>query len=583
MKTLTGSITWKLTIWFLLLSVLPIAVMAIFVRQNVADTIEDLAADDTLSQVTLLANELSASVNEGEVQALLSDITNQSQSAFLIGENGVYVAHPNGDRVGRSVFNDFPAEVAEKLVSGEEGIVIEEGTGRLIGFSRVPTGFSRAVLVVDGSAVSVPVQKIERSAFFQLALSLALIAVAGGVAIWIFFRPIQRLSRAAEQIGAGNLEVELDSFEMEGELEILARSFNTMTSALKESYAGLEQRVADRTEELRESNQTLRTLIQAAPLPILAIDRDANIRMWNPAAERIFGWTEQEVLGHPLPILFPEGEEEQARAGLERVMGGEALAGLEVRRQKKDGSPVDVGIWTAPLRGAKGDITGVMGVIADLTERKQAEEALRDSEERYRTLFVQSRDAIFISSLNGEIIDANQAALDLFGFAREEAIGSDVGERFADSTERERFRREMSSGSVRNFEVKLRKKDGTELDCLMAVTRQMDEEGNSLGVQGIIHDITELKQAEEALRDLAVLEERNRMAREIHDTLAQGFTGIVLQLEAGEQALEQSPADVTDHIARAKGLARESLQEARRSVWNLLPQALEERPLDGAL
>ena len=73
------------------------------------------------------------------------------------------------------------------------------------------------------------------------------------------------------------------------------------------------------------------------------------------------------------------------------------------------------------------------------------------------------------------------------------------------------------------------------------------------------------------------------MAREIHDTLAQGFTGIVLQLEAAEQAMEESPTEVPEHLIRARTLARESLQEARRSVWNLLPRALEEQPIDVAL
>lgn len=81
-------------------------------------------------------------------------------------------------------------------------------------------------------------------------------------------------------------------------------------------------------------------------------------------------------------------------------------------------------------------------------------------------------------------------------------------------------------------------------------------------------------------RDLAVLEERNRMAREIHDTLAQGFTSIVIQLEAGEDSLEGNPEDLHDHISSAKGIARECLAEARRSVWNLLPEVLERNPLD---
>ena len=81
-------------------------------------------------------------------------------------------------------------------------------------------------------------------------------------------------------------------------------------------------------------------------------------------------------------------------------------------------------------------------------------------------------------------------------------------------------------------------------------------------------------------RDMAVLEERNRMAREIHDTLAQGFTGIVIQLEAGEDSMDEDPSRLEEHISMAKRIARECLAEARRSVWNLLPEVLERNPLD---
>ena len=84
-------------------------------------------------------------------------------------------------------------------------------------------------------------------------------------------------------------------------------------------------------------------------------------------------------------------------------------------------------------------------------------------------------------------------------------------------------------------------------------------------------------------RQMAVIEERNRMAREIHDTLAQGFTGIVLQLEAAEQALGEDLGAMQQHLDRARSLARENLNEARRSVWGLRPGALEQLPLVGAL
>jgi signal transduction histidine kinase len=81
----------------------------------------------------------------------------------------------------------------------------------------------------------------------------------------------------------------------------------------------------------------------------------------------------------------------------------------------------------------------------------------------------------------------------------------------------------------------------------------------------------------------AVLRERNRMAREIHDALAQGFTGIVLQLDAAEYALTKSPAAARNHLDQARALARESLVEARRSVWALRARALETRRLPDAL
>ncbi len=84
-------------------------------------------------------------------------------------------------------------------------------------------------------------------------------------------------------------------------------------------------------------------------------------------------------------------------------------------------------------------------------------------------------------------------------------------------------------------------------------------------------------------RDITRAEERNRMAREIHDTLAQGFTGIILQLEAAEQVLHDEPETAQTHLDRARTLARDSLQEARRSVWNLLPGPLERNTLDSAI
>jgi PAS domain S-box-containing protein len=138
-------------------------------------------------------------------------------------------------------------------------------------------------------------------------------------------------------------------------------------------------------EALRETTHTLQTLIQASPLAIIVLDRDLKIRLWNPGAERTFGWRESEMLGRHLPYI-PADQQAEAVARIKRSLAGEMQAALELRRLKKDGSLIDVQLWTAPFTDARGDHVGLMGIFADITERKRAEEALKKSERELRLL-----------------------------------------------------------------------------------------------------------------------------------------------------------------------------------------------------
>ncbi|HEU4758775.1 MAG TPA: PAS domain S-box protein [Dehalococcoidia bacterium] len=129
-------------------------------------------------------------------------------------------------------------------------------------------------------------------------------------------------------------------------------------------------------EALRESRETLRALIQASPVAICALDPDGNVTMWNPAAERIFGWSEEEVLGRPLPTI-PEGKEEEHRALRQLAAGGGASTELEVQRRRKDGSLIDISLSTAPLRDPLGAVTGIVGVMVDITDQQHSAGQLR--------------------------------------------------------------------------------------------------------------------------------------------------------------------------------------------------------------
>ncbi len=188
------------------------------------------------------------------------------------------------------------------------------------------------------------------------------------------------------------------------ELEKRAKKIELTEMDLRQAHQGLEKRVEERTSELREanlrlqdeikerqrlegelreSNASLQTLIQTSPVAINVLEPDGKVRLWNQAAERIFGWRETEIIGRLLPYV-PEDKQEEYRALRERVLRGDGFTGVEVQRRKKDGSPIDISVSTAPLRDVNGNITGIMSVNIDITEQKRAEEERQKLESQMR-------------------------------------------------------------------------------------------------------------------------------------------------------------------------------------------------------
>jgi PAS domain S-box-containing protein len=132
-------------------------------------------------------------------------------------------------------------------------------------------------------------------------------------------------------------------------------------------------------ETLRETNQMLRALIQTSPLAIISLDPAGRVKSWNEAAERMFGWQAEEVIGRPLPFA-PAHDQDEAHAVLRRVLQGEVVHGVAMRRHRKDGTPVEVSVSAAPLYGAQGKVTGIEALLADITEHKSLEEQFRQAQ-----------------------------------------------------------------------------------------------------------------------------------------------------------------------------------------------------------
>lgn len=166
------------------------------------------------------------------------------------------------------------------------------------------------------------------------------------------------------------------------EEEILKLYSERLVRKLEQKMLQLEQEVQARQEAedtLRQRDEELRAVIRAAPIPIIRVDTEDRVTLWNPAAEKVFGWGEEEVLGRPIPYLSPDMQEE-SESFRRRTLQGETVDGVEVVRRRKDGRLVHIRMWSAPVYDGTGSITGSTGLIQDVSQERQMEEQLRQSQ-----------------------------------------------------------------------------------------------------------------------------------------------------------------------------------------------------------
>lgn len=181
--------------------------------------------------------------------------------------------------------------------------------------------------------------------------------------------------------------------------------------------------------------------------------------------------------------------------------------------------------------------------------KHKMERRLKRSEEKYQTLFEEIRDAVYITTRDGQVLDVNQSFLDLFWYSRQEVMGGGINHMYVAVSDRKIFQDNIErAGSVKDYETRLRRKDGTELDCLETASVRRGVDGSIIGYQGIIRDITEHKRADEALRQS---EERLRLKLNYILSPEKEVEGITLLDLIEFKDLQQ----IQDSFAKATGVA----------------------------
>ncbi len=282
----------------------------------------------------------------------------------------------------------------------------------------------------------------------------------------------------------------------------------------------LERLVEERTARLRESEALYHSLVENVPQQIFRKDAAGHFMFGNEHFCSNLGRLPAEILGQTDADLFPAALAAKYRRDDQRVLATGQPFQCEEEHQQADGRRIYVHVIKTPLRNAEGRVIGVQGIAWDITERRRAECALRESEERFRTLYENALMGLYRTTPEGRILLANPALVRMLGYRSfDELSRLDLEtDGFHPDGSRQEFKRRLETeGSVQGLESAWARADGSTVFVRESARAVRDDTGKVLYYDGVVEDVTERKRAEEQLRKLARAVEQSPVSIVITD------------------------------------------------------------------
>jgi len=369
---------------------------------------------------------------------------------------------------------------------------------------------------------------------------------------------------------------------------------------LKRSHDELEQRVQERTAELTKANEDLaifRRFAEASGEGFGMSDFDGRIAYVNPTLCRLLGEkTPEDVIGKSVFTYYADEFKQRRKTELIPALLREGGWHVEQTVLPRHGKPIQTLQSTFLIRDENGNPLRIAVVISDITERKRAEEALRHSEEKYRTLVETSPDAVIMADLEGHATFVSRRTLELYGSEQIEELLERPATDFIAPEDHERLlgnlRRTKEEGITRDIEYTFVRKDGTRFPGEVSASVVRDAAGKPIGLTVLLSDVTERRQAQAALqrerRTLAHMlkasdHERQLISYEIHDGLAQYLASAIMQFQTYERLKEKQPKDAAKAFDGGMTMLKQSHFEARRLISGVRPPILDESGVVAAI
>ncbi|MBI4776940.1 MAG: PAS domain S-box protein [Deltaproteobacteria bacterium] len=358
---------------------------------------------------------------------------------------------------------------------------------------------------------------------------------------------------------------------------------------VKELQKELAKRI-EAEERLKHVNRYLKSIIENANVWFNVLDENAQVTMWNKAAEQISGYSATEVVGRReiWEWLYPnEKYRHQIAAKVDAIIRkGEVVEDLETLIRRKDGETRIISWYSRNLTDERGSPVGSVALGRDVTRRNKAESEVKEIARRYRQLFDANADALYVLDKDGRFLDANISAERRYQYAREELLGmtardlaaADLKDRTAD-----RVRQSMMDGAP--FEWRHQRRDGTEFPVEIAPS-VMDFGGGQKAILSAVRDITERKRAEEEreqlqkqLNQAQKMESVGRLAGGVaHDynnilSVIIGYSELALEKVGPNDPLREDLREIYIAAGRSRDITRQLLAFARKET--IAPEVLD--------
>jgi PAS domain S-box-containing protein len=378
---------------------------------------------------------------------------------------------------------------------------LHDGTP-VMGMGRAINGTPWFVVVEFPDHVFLKQANRVRRRMILIGLVLFVIGIAGAFSLSrTITQPLESLTNAALAVTRGDYSHTVD-IRQGNELGDLASAFNVMVGQVGESKRELEGKVLEH-ERAKEAASKLAAIIESSDDAIIGKTLEGVVTSWNQGAEKLYGYSAEQVLGRSVSILVPPENTDELSNILERLKRGERINHRETERITKTGKRIQVSFTVSPIRDSSGQISGASTIARDISERKMAQAAQQASDFRYRRLFESAKDGIlFLQENTGQIIDANPYLLKMLGYSCAEIAGKKLWEIgcFKDvAASKEAFAHLQKQGYIRYENLPLQTSDGHIRQVEFVSNRYLV--GDEQVLQCNVRDITDRRQSETDLKE----------------------------------------------------------------------------------